>query len=116
MKSKQSCEFRLYHTLDAIWARFRLRASQHPRFRGIGEIGLDYHYTLSPKDVQQTVFKRQLQLALKINEASKDGIAITIHTREAEEDTERILKEVIPKDYGVGFLLASQPSFLTVHM
>jgi len=55
-------------------------------------------------------------LALKINEASKDGIAITIHTREAEEDTERILKEVIPKDYGVGFLLASQPSFLTVHM
>lgn len=67
---------------------------------GIGEIGLDYHYTNSPKEVQQEVLKRQLLLALKIDEASKFGTAITIHTREAEEDTERILKEVVPRDYG----------------
>jgi TatD DNase family protein len=58
-----------------------------PMVRAIGEIGLDYHYDFSPRDVQQAVFRAQLQLA-----RSRD-LPVAIHTREAEEDTLRILRE-----------------------
>ena len=47
----------------------------------IGEIGLDYHYDFSPREVQRAVFERQLEIAA---ETSKP---IVIHTREAWEDT-----------------------------
>ncbi len=55
--------------------------------RAIGEIGLDYHYDLSPRDVQQRVFREQIGLARRV------GLPIVIHTREATEDTFRILAE-----------------------
>ena len=55
--------------------------------RAIGEIGLDYHYDFSPRDVQHAVFRAQLQLAV-----ARD-LPIVIHTREAEDDTLRILQE-----------------------
>jgi TatD DNase family protein len=58
-----------------------------PLARAIGEIGLDYHYDFSPRDVQDAVFRAQLQLA-----RSRD-LPIVIHTREAEDDTLRILAE-----------------------
>lgn len=58
-----------------------------PAARAIGEIGLDYHYDFSPRDVQQAVFRAQLRLA-----KSRD-LPIVIHTREAEDDTLRILAE-----------------------
>ena len=58
-----------------------------PMARAIGEIGLDYHYEFSPRDVQHAVFRAQLQLA-----RSRD-LPVVIHTREAEEDTLRILAE-----------------------
>ena len=58
-----------------------------PAARAIGEIGLDYHYDFSPREVQQAVFRAQLQLA-----RSRD-LPIVIHTREAEDDTLRILAE-----------------------
>jgi TatD DNase family protein len=67
----------------------------HPRCVGWGEIGLDYHYDNSPRDIQQSIFTRQLRNAVKL------GKPITIHTREAEEDTESILKEEVPKDHKV---------------
>ena len=51
----------------------------------IGEIGLDYHYDFSPRDVQHAVFRAQLRLALS------RGLPVVIHTREAEDDTLRIL-------------------------
>ena len=68
---------------------------KHSRNVGWGEIGLDYHYDLSPRDMQQKVFRRQLELAVSLHKP------LTIHTREAEEDTERIMKEIIPKDHKV---------------
>ncbi len=68
----------------------------HPRCVGWGEIGLDYHYDNSPRDLQQEVFIRQLRKAVEL------GKPLTIHTREAEEDTERILKAEVPKDHRVG--------------
>ena len=66
---------------------------KHPRIRSFGEIGLDYHYTLSPKDVQKRVFERQINLAVERQ------LPITIHTREAEDDTLEILKRAMPKDH-----------------
>lgn len=53
----------------------------------IGEIGLDYHYDFSPHDVQQEVFAAQLALAREV------GLPIVIHTREATDDTFRLLRE-----------------------
>ncbi|KAF8835224.1 Metallo-dependent hydrolase [Paxillus ammoniavirescens] len=67
-----------------------LEAMAHPRCVGWGEIGLDYHYDNSPRQIQQQVFTRQLRQAVKL------GKPLTIHTREAEEDTERILKQEVP--------------------
>ena len=55
--------------------------TRHPKVRAVGEIGLDYHYDFSPRDVQMNVFRRQLEMA---HEA---GLPIVIHTREAWEDT-----------------------------
>lgn len=61
----------------------------------IGEIGLDYHYDNSPRDLQQYWFKRQIQLAHEVK------MPIIVHSREANEDTLRILKEENAFDLGV---------------
>ncbi|MFW6269645.1 MAG: TatD family hydrolase [Bacillota bacterium] len=53
----------------------------------IGEIGLDFHYNNSPQEVQIKAFKKQLQLAREIN------LPVVIHSREAERETMKILKE-----------------------
>jgi TatD DNase family protein len=58
-----------------------------PGARAIGEIGLDYHYDFSPRDVQEAVFRAQLQLARELDRP------VVIHTREADEDTLRVLHE-----------------------
>ncbi len=63
------------------------RLNEMPHARAVGEIGLDYHYDFSPRDVQQAVFRSQLRLAL-----GRD-LPVVIHTREAEEDTLRIIQE-----------------------
>lgn len=54
---------------------------------GIGEIGLDYHYTKDNKDKQIEVFERQLDIAEKLN------LPVVIHSREAAGDTLEILKK-----------------------
>ena len=54
---------------------------------GLGEIGLDYHYDFAPREVQQQVFREQIRLA------KRRSLPIVIHTREAEDDTFRILDE-----------------------
>jgi TatD DNase family protein len=52
-----------------------------------GEIGLDYHYDHSPREIQRLRFREQVQLAHELR------LPIVIHTREAQEDTIAILKE-----------------------
>jgi TatD DNase family protein len=65
----------------------RLRAlAKHPRVLALGEIGLDYHYDFSPRDVQRSVFERQLAIA------AEAGLPIVIHTREAWDDTIDMLR------------------------
>jgi TatD DNase family protein len=58
-----------------------------PRVVAIGEIGLDFHYDRSPRDVQQAVFRRQL------NVAAACGLPVVIHSRSALEETLAILAE-----------------------
>lgn len=53
----------------------------------VGEIGLDYHYGFSPREVQQEIFRAQIRLA------RARELPIIIHTREATDDTFRILDE-----------------------
>jgi TatD DNase family protein len=76
------------------WVR-SVGAMAHPRCVGWGEIGLDYHYDNSPREIQQEVFVRQLRQAIRL------GKPLTIHTREADEDIERILKAEVPKSHKV---------------
>jgi len=59
---------------------------QDERVLAWGEIGLDFHYDNSPRDVQVEVFKRQLRAAREC------GLPVVIHTREAESETIEILR------------------------
>lgn len=75
-----------YHPHDARLADDRGLAaieelSRHPRVVAIGEIGLDFHYDLSPRDVQERVFAEQLALA------RRQDLPVIIHTRESLEQT-----------------------------
>jgi TatD DNase family protein len=58
-----------------------------PLARGLGEIGLDYHYNFAPRELQQQVFREQIRLA------ARRKLPIVIHTREATDDTFQILAE-----------------------
>jgi TatD DNase family protein len=58
-----------------------------PSARAIGEIGLDYHYDFSPRDVQQQVFRAQIRLARELRQP------VVIHTREADTDAIAALRE-----------------------
>jgi len=64
---------------------------EHPRCVAVGEIGLDYHYDFSPREVQRDVFRAQLELAREFD------LPVVIHDREAHEDTLRILQEFRPR-------------------
>ncbi len=81
-----------WHPVDAIdmtdedlkWIE---ELSSHPKVVAIGEMGLDYHWDKSPKDIQKEVFRKQIQLAKKVK------LPIVIHNREATQDIVEILKE-----------------------
>ncbi|CUA75237.1 TatD DNase family protein [Rhizoctonia solani] len=72
-----------------------LDAMKHERNVGWGEMGLDYHYDNSPRDVQRAVLIRQLEHAIKL------GKPLTIHTREADEDIWNILSTHVPKEWKI---------------
>jgi len=61
---------------------------RHPRVVGIGEIGLDYHYSPDTRTAQIELFERQLDIAKKYD------LPVAIHTRDAERDTADILHGV----------------------
>jgi len=67
---------------------------RHPRVVAVGEIGLDYHYDHSPRDVQARVFRRMIGLAKDVRKP------IVVHTREAPHDTVSILAEEGARDVG----------------
>lgn len=61
--------------------------AKHPKFVGIGETGLDYHYSADSKAIQQT------SLRIHIEAAQETGLPMIIHARNADEDMETILAE-----------------------
>ena len=69
-------------TLDAL-----LELAKHPKFVGIGETGLDYHYTPESAPIQQE------SLRVHIEAARQTGLPLIIHARDADEDMARILAE-----------------------
>lgn len=64
-----------------------LRLAQDPKVIAIGEIGLDYYYSAENKATQQAVFASQIDVANQLNKP------VIIHTREAREDTIRLLRD-----------------------
>ncbi len=81
-----------WHPVDAIdmtdddlaWIE---KLSSHPKVVGIGEMGLDYYWDKSPKDIQKEVFRKQIRLAKRVK------LPIVIHNREATADIVEILSE-----------------------
>jgi TatD DNase family protein len=61
--------------------------AEHPRVVGIGETGLDFHYDLSPREVQARVFRAHIAAS------NATGLPLIIHAREADEEVARILRE-----------------------
>ncbi|ARB39569.1 MULTISPECIES: TatD family hydrolase [Mammaliicoccus] len=88
-----------WHPVDAIdCTEERLQwieeLSKHPKIIGIGEMGLDYHWDKSPKDIQKDVFRKQIALAKRVQ------LPIIIHNREATQDCVDILKEENASEVG----------------
>lgn len=71
-----------------------LHLANQEKVVAIGEIGLDYHYDHSPRDKQQHAFSELLSAAIQI------GRPVIIHTREAEDDTLKILDEAASSGKG----------------
>ena len=61
--------------------------AREKRIVAIGEIGLDFHYDHSPRDVQREVFRRQVRLAREV------GLPVIVHTREADLETCQLLED-----------------------
>ncbi|WP_110114662.1 TatD family hydrolase [Bacillus sp. CGMCC 1.16541] len=88
-----------WHPVDAIdmteedleWIE---ELAAHPKVVAIGEMGLDYHWDKSPKDVQKDVFRKQVRLARKVK------LPIIIHNRDATEDVVEILREENVEEVG----------------
>lgn len=88
-----------WHPVDAIDMKDEDLAwieelASHPKVVALGEMGLDYHWDKSPKDVQKDVFRRQIRLAKKVK------LPIVIHNRDATQDIVDILKEEEAADVG----------------
>lgn len=74
-----------------LGAQALLDAAAHPRVIGIGETGLDYYYDHSDRETQQALFRTHIAVA------RQTGLPAIIHTRDAEEDTARIVAEEMGK-------------------
>jgi len=70
---------------EAVYDELRGLALER-RIVAIGEIGLDYYYDHSPRDVQREAFRRQIRLAREV------GLPVIVHTRDADLETAEILE------------------------
>ncbi|MBL4954220.1 TatD family hydrolase [Neobacillus sp. OS1-32] len=88
-----------WHPVDAIdmteedlhWIE---QLASHPKVVALGEMGLDYHWDKSPKEIQKQVFRKQIRLAKKVK------LPIVIHNREATADIIEILKQEGAEEVG----------------
>ena len=77
--------------LPENWEKTLEIALKNEKAKAVGEIGLDYHYNAENKDFQREVFERQLILAKKLD------LPVVIHSRDACEDTMKLLREYKPR-------------------
>lgn len=82
-------------TLDDLVFKKLKKWVKQPNVVAVGEIGLDYHYLNSSKGVQVEAFIRQISLA------KESGLPIIVHSREAKNDTLRVLREDMIESSGV---------------
>jgi TatD DNase family protein len=75
-----------HEELDVTAAEL-VRRARHPKIVALGEAGLDYHYDNSPRDAQARGFRTHIAAA------RETGLPLVIHSREADDDTARILEE-----------------------
>jgi len=85
--------------MDSNMMNWLAKTVEHEKVVAMGEIGLDYYWNTSPKDLQQRVFRNQIGLARECN------LPLIIHNREAHEDIVRILRE--EKAHQVGGVIHS---------
>ncbi len=76
---------------DHSAAELQTLLQSSPKMKALGEIGLDYHYDFSPKDLQKIAFREQLELAKSLN------LPAVVHCREAVENLKQIIEEVSPQ-------------------
>ncbi len=77
---------------DLLW--LKETAQRYPKVKALGEMGLDFYKDYSDRKKQEEVFRKQIAIAKEL------GLPIVVHSRQAEEETIRILKE--EKAYEVG--------------
>jgi TatD DNase family protein len=80
--------------IEDHWYDELRRLAQHKKVVAYGEIGLDYHYNHSSPRIQRERFREQILLAREL------CLPIVVHTREAQEDTIRLLKEERAEEVG----------------
>ncbi|WP_163102918.1 TatD family hydrolase [Peribacillus alkalitolerans] len=88
-----------WHPVDAIDMKDEDLAwieelASHPKVVALGEMGLDYYWDKSPKDIQKEVFRKQIALAKKVK------LPIVIHNRDATQDIVDILREENAQEVG----------------
>jgi TatD DNase family protein len=76
---------------DLVWIE---ELSSHSKVVALGEMGLDYHWDKSPKEIQKEVFRKQIHLAKKVK------LPIVIHNRDATQDIVDILREEGAEEVG----------------
>ncbi|MDP1630417.1 MAG: TatD family hydrolase [Caulobacter sp.] len=76
----------------ALTADILIQLAKRPRVVGIGETGLDFHYDLSPRDLQAAVFRQH------IIAARETGLPLVVHTREADD----VMAAILEEEYAAG--------------
>lgn len=82
-------------TMDEMMLKLLKNMTKKPKVMAIGEIGLDFHYDHSPRDIQKKWFREQIRLAKEVN------LPIIVHDREANNEVMNILNEEEAFDTGV---------------
>jgi TatD DNase family protein len=75
-----------------LTAQDLIQLTKRPKVVGIGETGLDFHYDLSPRDIQAKVFRAHVAAA------RETGLPLVVHTREADD----VMGEILEEEYAAG--------------
>lgn len=101
------------HAAAGVSPRYRSKLAglaANRRVLAIGEIGLDFYRDLSPRDIQEQVFREQLELAAELNKP------VIIHSRAAHSKTLQVLREMRPPRAGIAHCFSGSPKDLAAFL